>query len=39
MKIRCDLCGKSVKKVGKLLKVKFLTLCKKCRAKLKKSEE
>lgn len=39
MKKICDWCGKSVKTVGKLFKVKFLMLCKKCREKLKKKKK
>jgi ribosome-binding protein aMBF1 (putative translation factor) len=39
MKVKCDWCGKSVSKVGKLVKVKFLMLCKKCREKFKKKEK
>jgi len=36
MKKICDMCGKSVRTVGKVFKVKFLMLCKKCRENLKK---
>jgi len=33
MKKVCDSCGKAVKDAGKLFRVGFLTLCKKCRSK------
>jgi len=32
----CDWCKKSVRDVGKLSKVEYLMLCKKCRGKYKK---
>ena len=35
MKKTCDNCKKSVKTVGKLIRVKYLYLCKACRKKLK----
>jgi hypothetical protein len=31
MKRSCDCCGKNSKEVGKLFRVGYLTLCKKCR--------
>jgi len=37
MKRFCDNCKQGVKQVGKLFKFGFLTLCKACRAKLRKN--
>lgn len=31
----CDWCGRGVRKAGRVTKVKFLMLCKKCKEKLK----
>jgi len=35
----CDMCGKSVRTVGKVFKVTFLMLCKKCREKMNKKKK
>jgi|FaiFalDrversion3_1042247.scaffolds.fasta_scaffold01583_1 ribosome-binding protein aMBF1 (putative translation factor) len=35
MNHNCDMCGEPIKKVGKLLKVGSLMLCKSCRIKQK----
>lgn len=35
MKKSCDCCGKTSKECGKLIRVGYLTLCKKCRTKKK----
>jgi hypothetical protein len=39
MKKICNMCKKPVREVGRLYRVRFLDVCKKCREKMKKNRK